>query len=174
MECDSTTTLAARRALPGWRTLALTLTLLIAAAGPIGAIAAGGSDGDGYGAGGEADDRFRDVNKAIDRRAYDSAIALLRQLAEETPDDADVHNLLGFSHRKLGEYDVAFEHYQRALAIDPEHIRAHEYLGELYLQTDRLADAEAQLEKVDDLCSLFCKERRMLKKAIKEYKARNG
>ena len=120
------------------------------------------------------DDPFHDVNNAIKAENYAEAITLLEAMKSESPKNADVHNLLGFSNRKLGNFDVAFEHYQAALEIDPEHIRAHEYLGELYLQTDRLAEAEQQLEKVSDLCSLFCKEKKMLKKAIKQYKAENS
>lgn len=134
------------------------------------ALAAGSSssyDSDG------ADSKFEDVNKALEAENYAEAITLLEAMKADSPKDADVFNLLGFSNRKLGNFDVAFEHYQSALEIDPEHIRAHEYLGELYLQTDRLPEAEQQLAKVSDLCSLFCKEKRMLKKAIKQYKAEN-
>lgn len=118
-------------------------------------------------------DRFAEVNEALGAENYGGAIELLETMQAESPEDADVYNLLGFSNRKLGNFDVAYDHYQKALEIDPEHIRAHEYLGELYLQTDRLAEAEKQLETIDGLCSLFCKEKRMLKKAIKQYKAEN-
>ncbi|MEM6985579.1 MAG: tetratricopeptide repeat protein [Pseudomonadota bacterium] len=150
----------------GWYTFVTILLLALMLCQP--ARAAGGEYD------GKSDSRFSDVNSAIKGKQYQKAIDLLTVMADETPDDADVHNLLGFSNRKLGNFDVAFDHYQKALAIDPKHIRAHEYLGELYLQTDRLADAEKQLERVDELCSLFCKERRILKKAIKQYKRQNS
>ncbi|MEM9602825.1 MAG: tetratricopeptide repeat protein [Pseudomonadota bacterium] len=161
---------AASRALPvttpQWIAFAIAFVFAMALTAPVQA-----AGGDSYES--SRDDRFSDVNKAISAKQYQKAIDMLTVFAEETPDDADVHNLLGFSNRKLGNFDVAFDHYQKALSIDPKHIRAHEYLGELYLQTDRLADAEAQLQKVSELCSLFCKEKRMLKKAIKKYKAQN-
>ena len=50
----------------------------------------------------------------------------------EAPQNADVHNLLGYTYRKRAAPDLAraLEHYQAALRIDPAHKGAHEYIGE--------------------------------------------
>jgi tetratricopeptide (TPR) repeat protein len=65
----------------------------------------------------------------------DAAAALPRfySALKRFPDAADLHNELGFAHRKTRQLDKAFEHYKRALAINPRHRGAHEYIGEAYL-----------------------------------------
>jgi Flp pilus assembly protein TadD len=117
--------------------------------------------------------RFDSTQTLIDSGDYAGAVTELQQLLTETPDDADILNLLGFSHRKQGMFDEALEYYGRALEIDPEHRGALEYLGELYLQTDRPEMAEEQLARLNDLCT-FCRERRELRKAIEEYRKSKG
>ena len=79
---------------------------------------------------------------------------------------ADVYNLLGFSLRKLGDYPKALTYYQKALDYDPEHKGAHEYLGELYVETKQMAKAEVQLAILARLCPAVCEERDDLEKAI--------
>jgi hypothetical protein len=65
------------------------------------------------------------------------------------------------------------EHYRTALKLDPNHRGAHEYMGELYLETNRVADAEKQLQALSKTCPWFgkCEEREDLKAAIEKYKA---
>ena len=109
----------------------------------------------------------------IDEERFDAAIDELNQVLGNHPDDADVLNLLGFSHRSQGAYDKALEYYVAALTSDPAHKGAMEYLGELYLQTNQLEKAEMQLEALSDVCT-FCKERKMLRKAIRKYKSKNS
>ena len=85
--------------------------------------------------------------------------------------NADAWNFLGFSHRNLKSYDQALDAYQKALAIDPEHRGANEYLGELDLRTGDLAKAKERLEKQDDACIFGCEEFDDLKQAIKAFEA---
>lgn len=61
------------------------------------------------------------------------------------PDDADVHNLRGYSYRHLGNFDEAFRNYKLALEMNPNHRGAHEYVGEAYLLTNNLPLAEQHL-----------------------------
>ena len=79
---------------------------------------------------------------------------------------ADVFNLLGFSLRKTGDYKNALTFYQKALALDPDHKGAHEYLGELYVETSQLPKAREHLAKLVALCPAGCEEREDLEKAI--------
>ena len=117
-----------------------------------------------------------DVDYAAGRaalKAGDAATALLRYQAalKRFPDAADMHNELGFTHRKLRQMDKAFEHYKRALAIRPEHRGAHEYIGEAYLMVDDLAGAERHQAMLRSLCLVPCEELKDLEKAIAEYRS---
>ena len=126
----------------------------------------------------DSDDQalLADVDFAAGRaalKAGDAATALRRYQAalKRFPDAADMHNELGFTHRKLRQMDKAFEHYKRALAIRPEHRGAHEYIGEAYLMVDDLAGAERHQATLRSLCLVPCEELKDLEKAIAEYRS---
>ncbi|MEM7292633.1 MAG: tetratricopeptide repeat protein [Pseudomonadota bacterium] len=125
---------------------------------------AGGGDS-GYG----PQSPLAPVHELLNAKDYENAIGKLHEFLAKDDEDPDVHNLLGFSHRKLGRFDKALEHYQVALRIDPEHRGANEYLGELYLQTDQLDKAKERLAVLDDACFFGCNEYTKLKNAIEAY-----
>lgn len=112
--------------------------------------------------------------KAIDAKDYKAAVAHLIKAVKELPNDANAHNMLGYSYRKVGSFDKSMEHYQRALKLDANHRSAHEYLGELYLDMNQLGNAEKQLATLKNACPFFgsCEEFDDLKKAIDAYKAK--
>ena len=109
--------------------------------------------------------------KAVKSANYKKAVKLFNKVVATKPTDADAWNYLGFSNRKLKKFDLALSSYQRALAIDPKHRGANEYLGELYLQTDDLAKAKERLNKLDDICTFGCEEFDDLKAAITAYES---
>ncbi len=111
------------------------------------------------------------AEKAIKAGNYNRAIDLLKKVVAKDSQNADAWNYLGFSQRKLKRFDQALGAYGKALAIDPEHRGANEYLGELYLQTGDLAKAKERLKKLDDICTFGCEEFDDLKQAIKAYEA---
>ena len=86
--------------------------------------------------------------------------------------NADAYNLLGFSHRKLGDFRKAMAFYAEALRIDPSHKGAHEYIGEAYLETGNLSKAKEHLAKLDKICFLPYGEFNDLKKAVTTYEAK--
>jgi tetratricopeptide (TPR) repeat protein len=96
---------------------------------------------------------------------YAQAIPLLTQLRGEMPEAADVYNWLGFAHRKLKNYPQAKIFYDRALALEPSHLGANEYLGEWYVETGDLPKARERLETLRRLCGT-CEEAEDLAKAI--------
>ncbi|MPZ76526.1 MAG: tetratricopeptide repeat protein [Deltaproteobacteria bacterium] len=112
--------------------------------------------------------------KAIDAKDFKAAVGHLTEAVKELPNDADAHNMLGYSYRKVGTFDKSMEHYQRALKIDANHRSAHEYLGELYLDMNQPADAEKQLAALKKACPFFgkCEEYEDLKQAIEKHKAK--
>jgi tetratricopeptide (TPR) repeat protein len=101
----------------------------------------------------------------IRRGDYAAAIRSLAIVRAEHPDSADVYNWLGFAHRKLKDYPTAKIFYDRALAIDPAHLGANEYLGEWYVETGDLARARERLTRLVALCG-DCEEKRDLEAAI--------
>ncbi|MFA9421434.1 MAG: tetratricopeptide repeat protein [Gammaproteobacteria bacterium] len=109
--------------------------------------------------------------KAVKSANYKKAVKLFNKVVATNPTDADAWNYLGFSNRKLKKFDLALSSYQRALAIDPKHRGANEYLGELYLQTDDLAKAKERLNKLEDICTFGCEEFDDLKAAITAYES---
>jgi tetratricopeptide (TPR) repeat protein len=94
-------------------------------------------------------------------RFADSLDALSRAQAAVGP-HPDVLNYMGFASRKLGRTDDALIYYREALAIDPDHLGANEYLGELYIQMGELGMARRQLARLDQLCAYGCAQREEL------------
>jgi Flp pilus assembly protein TadD len=99
-----------------------------------------------------------------------TAVRRLEAALLRFPEAADLHNELGFANRKLKRFDQAFEHYKRALAIDPRHRGAHEYIGEAYLLVGDLASAERHLAALRSICLLPCEELDDLRSAIATYR----
>ncbi len=94
---------------------------------------------------------------------YDWALDLL-EVADQN--DPDVLNMQGYSHRKAGRLDVAVGFYQRALAMNPNFVRAREYLGEGYAAAGKLDLAKAQLAEIEKRCGVTCEEYGDLSKVI--------
>ncbi|QJP12454.1 tetratricopeptide repeat protein [Starkeya sp. ORNL1] len=105
------------------------------------------------------------VRAKIRAKDYQAALQELRELAKDN-EDADVYNLLGFTLRKTGDYTNALIYYTKALALDPDHKGAREYLGELYVETGQLDKAKEQLVVLTRLCPTGCEELEDLQQAI--------
>lgn len=120
-------------------------------------------------------ERMDAARAAIKAGDWRTAMAELDAVVETEPGNADAHNLLGYSHRKQARPDLAkaFEHYRRALQIDPRHKGAHEYIGEAYLMDNKPAEAEKHLAELARLCgNQTCEEYADLAQAIAAYKAK--
>ena len=109
-------------------------------------------------------------------KAGDDSRALRRFQAalKRFPDAADLHNELGFTHRRLRQMDQAFKHYGRALDLNPQHRGAHEYIGEAYLIVGDVGRARFHLAALKSICLLPCEELKDLEKAIAEHVARGA
>ena len=127
--------------------------------------------GNSHAAGGNysSDVDFEPIMAMIQEGDYESAIDHLYAELDIDPDNPDILSLLGFSLRKNRNFDDALTYYQWALKVEPDHRGANEYLGELYLETNQFDKAIEQLEILDNLCSLKCKEYARLKNAIDSY-----
>lgn len=110
--------------------------------------------------------------KAIRAGQYATAIRALEPYTLQFPRDADGWNWLGYAYRRSGQLPLAFARYERALALDPGHRGAHEYIGEAYLMDKRPEMAERHLKRLEELCRGGCEELDDLKRAIAEFRAR--
>tara|TARA_B100001123_G_C14505331_1_gene708018 strand:+ start:55 stop:519 length:465 start_codon:yes stop_codon:yes gene_type:complete len=97
------------------------------------------------------------------KKRYAKAQKLLIKSNKEKPNKADTLNYLGFTTRKLGDYENGEKYYLLGLDIKPDHIGINEYLGELYVATNRLDLAKERL-KILESCN--CKEYTQLKEII--------
>jgi tetratricopeptide (TPR) repeat protein len=97
------------------------------------------------------------------QKRYAKAQELLLKSNEKKPLQADTLNYLGFTTRKLGDYIKGEEFYLQGLQIEPNHNGINEYLGELYMVTNRMDLAK---ERLNVLKSCNCKEYKQLKEII--------
>ncbi len=77
-----------------------------------------------------------------------------------------VLTMIGYSKRKLGHTDEGIAIYHQALAIDPNNVNTHEYLGEGYLAAGRVDLAELELDTLNKLCGVGCEQFQDLQKAL--------
>ena len=106
----------------------------------------------------EKKDKIKKANKS-----YEKALKLLIKSNKKKPNNPDTLNYLGFTTRKLGDYENGEKFYLEGLAIEPNHIGINEYLGELYVVTNRINLAKERL-KILENCD--CKEYIQLKEII--------
>ena len=97
------------------------------------------------------------------KKRYEKAQKLLMQSNKKFPNKADTLNYLGFTTRKLGDFENGEKYYLQGLAINPYHIGINEYLGELYVATNR---HNLAVERLDVLKGCDCKEYDDLKAII--------
>jgi len=99
------------------------------------------------------------------KKRYEKALGYLIKSNEKKPNEPDTLNYLGFALRKLGKFEEAEKYYLQGLNIKPDHNGINEYLGELYIQTNRLDLAKERLEVLKN-CK--CKEYEELKELIEK------
>jgi tetratricopeptide (TPR) repeat protein len=97
------------------------------------------------------------------QKRYAKAQKLLLKSNDKKPLQADTLNYLGFTTRKLGDYEGGEKFYLQGLQIEPNHNGINEYLGELYVTTNRMDMAKERLE-VLKTCN--CEEYEELKEII--------
>ena len=101
------------------------------------------------------------------KKRYEKAQKLLLKSNDKKPNQADTLNYLGFTTRKLGDFENGEKYYLQGLAIEPNHVGINEYLGELYVVTNRMDLAKERL-KVLEACK--CEEYNELKEIIEGTK----
>ena len=108
--------------------------------------------------------KFEEKNKLEKaKKRYQKAQKLLIQSNKKFPNKADTLNYLGFTTRKLGDFDNGEKYYLQGLEIEPNHVGINEYLGELYVATNR---HNLAVERLEILKNCNCEEYDQLKAVI--------
>ncbi len=157
----------------------LTVLLFVLITSP--AFSAGSSGGSGSGGEAKPVSQYQIGEKMINKakkfekknktdkaqKHYKKAIGYLLKHNKEFPADPNTLNYLGFAHRKIGDYENAEIYYSMGLELDPKHVGINEYMGELFVATNRLDKAKERLAVLKD-CN--CKEYKDLKLVIEGKK----
>ena len=98
------------------------------------------------------------------KKLYSQAFSKLEKAHKSDKKNPDILNYMGFTTRKVGNFEQAEKFYLQGLKIKPNHNGINEYLGELYVQTNRIDKANERLEV---LKSCNCKEYSELELIIK-------
>tara|TARA_X000001036_G_C20187815_1_gene606213 strand:+ start:44 stop:547 length:504 start_codon:yes stop_codon:yes gene_type:complete len=101
------------------------------------------------------------------KKLYEEALKYLYKANKEKPLDPDILNYLGFANRKVDNIKDAEIYYLMGLELDPKHNGINEYLGELYVLTNRIDLAK---ERLNVLKSCNCEEYQELKDVIEGVK----
>jgi tetratricopeptide (TPR) repeat protein len=108
---------------------------------------------------------YREAYATIyERNDYAAAIPQLEALGQD--DRADVANLIGYSYRKLGKYELASAWYERALKADPNHVRTWQYYGLWQVEQGNREQAVYHLGKIEKICGKGCPEYQSLSAAL--------
>jgi tetratricopeptide (TPR) repeat protein len=137
--------------------------------------AAGGGGGEGATTSARPEDpQYTAAVMAIKANEFAMAIPLLAGVVARDDKNADAYNWLAYATRKNGNPAASLPLYQKALALDPKHRGAHEYIGEAYLMLDNLPKAKEHLRTLSSLCLITCAEYRDLKRAVDAYEKTGG
>lgn len=109
---------------------------------------------------------YDEAKAMVDEGNFAAALPKLVNLTKTDARNADAWNLLGFTYRKLGQLDDSDSAYLTVLSINPNHLGALEYQGELFITTGKIDQAKANLEKLKGLCG-SCEQAEDLEKALK-------
>ena len=152
--------------------LVIVFTLLL-----ISSLMAAGSDSSS-GSSSDEDSLYEDAVKLVKRagklekkdktdkakKLYSQAFNKLEKAYKSDKKNPDILNYMGFTTRKTGNFEKAEKFYLEGLSLKPNHNGINEYLGELYVQTNRIDKANERLEV---LKSCNCKEYSELELIIK-------
>ena len=107
-------------------------------------------------------ERKEKLDKA--KKLYSQAFSKLEKAHKKNKKDPDILNYMGFTSRKVGNFEIAEKFYLQGLSIKPNHNGINEYLGELYVQTNRIDKAN---ERLAILKNCNCDEYKELELIIK-------
>ena len=108
----------------------------------------------------EEKDKIEKANKLY-LKAYDK----FKKAYSKNKKNADILNYLGYTLRKMGDLEQAEIYYLKGLELNSKHLGINEYLGELYVETNR---TELAKERLEVLKGCNCEEYEELKELIEK------
>lgn len=102
---------------------------------------------------------------------YMQALNTLNKVLMRHPESADAYVYIGVAYQQLGDIGKAATNYKRALMIDPKHLGALKYIGDLFILGNDLQRAMEQVEAIRSVCGTTdCSELTDLENAINKAK----
>jgi cytochrome c-type biogenesis protein CcmH/NrfG len=108
---------------------------------------------------GPSDPDYRAGLAALEGADWQRVIAQMEKVVAQRPWHDDAYNLMGFAHRKLGNYARSVAAYQQALKLNPHHRGALAYLGETYLAMGCVKQANEILGQLEVVCQRVAEDR---------------
>ena len=112
--------------------------------------------------------------KMIDKGQYSKAQKILKNYTKSEPEDPDGWTLLAFTYRKLDKFAESEEYYLKALNLEPDNKSALEYQGELFIETNRIYLANANIKKLQNLCPNSCEELEKLQSYLLDQSSKSN
>ena len=112
--------------------------------------------------------------KMIDKGQYSKAQKILKNYTKSEPEDPDGWTLLAFTYRKLDKFAESEEYYLKALNLEPDNKSALEYQGELFIETNRIDLANANIKKLQNLCPNSCEELEKLQSYLLDQSSKSN
>ena len=112
--------------------------------------------------------------KMIDKGQYSKAQKILKNYTKSEPEDPDGWTLLAFTYRKLDKFAESEEYYLKALNLEPDNKAALEYQGELFIETNRIYLANANIKKLQNLCPNSCEELEKLQSYLLDQSSKSN
>ena len=112
--------------------------------------------------------------KMIDKGQYSKAQKILKNYTKSEPEDPDGWTLLAFTYRKLDKFAESEEYYFKALNLEPDNKAALEYQGELFIETNRIDLANANIKKLQNLCPNSCEELEKLQSYLLDQSSKSN
>ena len=98
------------------------------------------------------------------KKLFSQAFKKLEKAYSSEKNNPDILNYMGYTSRKVGNFEKAEKFYLKGLSLEPNHNGINEYLGELYVQTNRIDKAN---ERLAVLKNCNCEEYQDLELIIK-------
>jgi Flp pilus assembly protein TadD len=89
---------------------------------------------------------YRAALNYLEQGRHDEGVALLEEVAAETPQLSAPRIDLGIAYRRAGDFEAAERNLLLAIETNPEHPAAHNELGIVYRSTGRFNEARASYE----------------------------
>ena len=87
---------------------------------------------------------------------YEEALSNLEAITNKN--DSMVLTMIGYATRKSGHFDEGLAYYDKALALNPDNVNTHEYLGEAYFEKGKKDLALVELAKIEKVCGTTCEQ----------------